>query len=121
MATIFLVEDDADTAKVTSRILTALKHEVVWLSNAARFMERLQKGVAPALILMDMNMPGLSGDAAIRQVRQIAEYKNTPIVVVSGEEEYVVRSVLGSKINGYLKKPVPVPVLVGKVKEFILE
>jgi len=41
---------------------------------------------APALILLDLNVPGRDGHAILAELRGVAPYHTTPVVVISGKE-----------------------------------
>jgi DNA-binding response OmpR family regulator len=70
-----------------------------------------QKGVdaferdpdAIALILLDMAMPGLSGEETLKRLRAIRS--DTPVVVSSGFSEMDARAKFGDAISAFLQKP----------------
>ena len=56
------------------------------LSEATTGMELIQKTLEekPALIISDIMMPDLNGCEAVRKIRKHAEFKNTPVIFISG-------------------------------------
>tara|TARA_B100001059_G_scaffold69091_1_gene66125 strand:+ start:7795 stop:9342 length:1548 start_codon:yes stop_codon:yes gene_type:complete len=64
------------------------------------------------LILLDENMPGLSGIETLKKIKEIQN--NLPVVMVTkSEEEYLMEEAIGSKIADYIIKPVnPMQILL---------
>ncbi|MCX6285992.1 MAG: ATP-binding protein [Bacteroidetes bacterium] len=73
------------------------------------------------LILMDINLgPGLDGIQAMLEIRKLTEYKNVPIVALTGYASIGDRDRLISLgFSGYLPKPVTKDVLLGLIDEMI--
>lgn len=70
------------------------------------------------LVLMDMNMPGLSGEETLRLMRKIRPAVR--VIVFTGYPEQEVASRLrGSPVAGILQKPVTSQTLVNRVVEFL--
>ena len=55
------------------------------------------------LILLDMTMPGLTGEETLDRLRSIRA--NIPIVISSGYSELVAQRRFGNRIDGFLQKP----------------
>ena len=68
------------------------------------------------LILLDENMPGLSGIETLKKIKEIQN--NLPVVMVTkSEEEYLMEEAIGSKIADYIIKPVnPMQILLSLKK-----
>jgi CheY-like chemotaxis protein len=73
------------------------------------------------LILMDINLgPGLDGIQAMLEIRKLTDYKNVPIVALTGYASIGDRDRLISLgFSGYLPKPVTKDVLLGFIDEII--
>lgn len=72
----------------------------------------------PDLILLDLNLPKLDGRQVLRKIRQDADLRNLPVVVLttSEQEEDVVRS-YDSGCNSFITKPVDIVTFMRTVKE----
>ncbi len=115
-----LVVDDEELFRIMiSEILSAEGFEVIVAEDGEEAVE-IASASLPDLILMDMNMPKVTGFQAIRTLREKDETKNTPILAVTAtdttgdyEEAY------DAGCNGYLTKPIDADRLIEKVKELM--
>ena len=115
---ILLVEDDPDDAELTIRALSScnLANRIELARNGNEALDLLfRRGLhkqrdletIPGLILLDLNLPGMSGMEVLRQIRNDPRTRDTPIVVLTSSREQtdIIRSSeLG--ISGYIIKPV---------------
>jgi len=84
--------------------------------NGFDAIERI-KQVMPDVALMDIDMPGLSGTAAIRVLRRL--YPSMKILVLSTyNDEHYIREAMGAGANGYILKTVDIDTLVEIVTSF---
>ena len=61
----------------------------------------------PDLILLDLNMPGLSGHEVLSEIRSDAHLLRLPVLVLtSSEEEFDIGRSYDEYVNGYMVKPV---------------
>ena len=103
-----LLVDDSSTSRMTSRMLLA-GHESYVLTSACDGKEGVEKAVAelPNLILMDIEMPRMSGIEACKVLRQNKATKNIPIVLLTmRDEESFVRQGYASGCSDFLTKPI---------------
>ena len=68
--------------------------------------------VAPDVVLMDLNMPGISGVEATRQVKEVAPATPVVMLTVSADEQDVLDAVLAGA-SGYLLKDASLEDIVG--------
>jgi two-component system response regulator len=111
--TILLVEDNPDDIALTSRALKQnnIFNELLVASDGEEALRYLlpedDSGAAPVLILLDLNLPKLSGLDVLRRIRSEDRTRYVPVVVLttSGEERDIAESYqLGA--NSYVRKPV---------------
>lgn len=103
---ILLVEDNPVNQKVVLAMLRKSGHEVDVAGDGLSAIEALQKRDY-ALVLMDVQMPGLDGLETTRRIRTDEKYKSLPIVAMTahamnGDRERC----LAAGMNDYLAKPV---------------
>jgi two-component system, cell cycle response regulator CpdR len=83
-ARVLLADDDAAMRDVMARHLTRSGFEVVQAGDGASAYRLAQSPNDPAdLIVLDINMPMLSGIDVLRQIR--GQHVNTPVLLISGE------------------------------------
>lgn len=103
MALILLVEDSSLVQNMVKSLLEEHSHEVKTAQRALEGIKMIRKDPYD-LILMDLNLPGLRGEAAVRVLRQNLRLK-TPVIVLSGEiTRDVIVSMRHLNIAGFVSK-----------------
>ena len=87
--TILLVEDSTADAYLIQRAVKACGPDLrLWTTaDGAEALQWLRKAT-PALILIDLRLPKMSGTQLLAEIRQLPAYQATPIIILSrlGEE-----------------------------------
>ncbi len=97
-------DDEIELLSAHIIFLQSKDYEVVKVTNGHDAIEECKRG-AFDLILLDENMPGLTGLETLLQIKDITP--TTPVVMVTkSEEEDIMEQAIGSKIADYLIKPV---------------
>ena len=117
MAKILIVEDNEMNMRLFSDLLKTKKHDVTECLEGTEALE-LAKSIRPDLILMDIQMPKISGLAVTAQIRETPEIANTKIVAISafamkGDEE----KILASGCDAYISKPISIPLFFKTIEE----
>jgi FixJ family two-component response regulator len=107
---IHLVDDDASFRKAISRLLHAFGFEVAAYASARELLEKLPQPTEPSCILLDVQIPGLTGPEL--QDRLIALGYELPVIFLTGHGD-IPTSVQAIKAGAedFLTKPVPSEVL----------
>lgn len=79
---LLLVDDDIFIQESVPRLLEACGHRVEVAKDGMEGLTRLEAGPLPDLVILDMNMPGLSGLDTLRRLRE--RYASLPVVFGSG-------------------------------------
>jgi CheY-like chemotaxis protein len=88
MATILIVDDDLDTVEVTSDLLRSSGHQVKTGYNGQEGLKSLDAGQLPDCVLLDVDMPVLSGPGMVHQMLlHDAGEEKIPIVLVSSRAD----------------------------------
>ncbi|MFM0555561.1 ATP-binding protein [Paraburkholderia sediminicola] len=104
--TILVVDDVAANRAVAVDMLGQLGFDAVEAVNGLEALEKA-KAVRPALVLMDVVMPGMDGLEATRRLREMPEFEDLPIVAVSaGASGSDAAKSLAAGANAFLSKPV---------------
>jgi two-component system chemotaxis response regulator CheY len=102
-----LVIDDSRAMRlVLSRMLGELGCDVAEAANGREGLNRLDEGLAPAFILVDWNMPEMSGIEFVEAVRRPPYCSSSRVVMVTTETEapQIVRA-LEAGADEYVMKP----------------
>ena len=98
------VDDEIELLRAHILFLENKGYEVITVSNGSDALEQCRQQTFD-LILLDEQMPGLSGLETLQKIKDIQPA--TPIVMVTkSEEENIMDQAIGSKIADYLIKPV---------------
>ena len=102
---------------VLSRILKQFGYEVDQAKDGIEALGKVKMWSKPAdLILLDWNMPGLSGVEVLREIRGDAAFQATRIVMVTSEGELErVAEALDSGADEYVMKPFTAEMLRDKL------
>jgi len=82
---VLLVEDDMRNSYALSKNLMTKGFDVELASNGQEAVEFLEKNVQIELILMDVMMPIMDGNEAIKLIRELKAYKATPIIALTAK------------------------------------
>ena len=115
VASLLWVDDEIDLLKAHVLFLEKKGYSVDTVTNGFDAVERCSEQ-AYDLILLDENMPGLSGLETLQRIKEVTP--TTPVVMVTkSEEENIMDQAIGSKIADYLIKPVnPTQILLSLKK-----
>jgi CheY-like chemotaxis protein len=118
MSWILVIDDDDDIREVILLLLGLEGYEAIGACDGVEALDRIGLRGEPALILLDLRMPRMSGSEFVRALRQKSSHAAPPIVVVSGDlaaHDYAAS--IGAL--GCLRKPVELQDLVAMVARAI--
>ena len=118
--TIWIVDDE-------SRILYTVKHGLEALDKdiKVKTMDRgqtcldLLEHETPDIILLDLNMPEMSGWLVYDSIRDNQQWNNIPIVFLTARTDDIARKAGGFMADSYLEKPVDIIELKEKIDELV--
>ena len=114
---VLLVEDDPDLLGSLAAFLEAEGYEVECARHGLEALGRLRGGFAPAVILLDLMMPIMTGWEFRDAQRQDSDLCRIPVVVVSGMNDSA-RHAAFLEADGYVQKPIPVQTLLETVQRY---
>lgn len=113
--TVFIVDDDESVRRSLARLVKSAGMAAVFFASASEFIQSYPSG-APGCLLLDVQMPGLSG---LDLQEQMAHYQiDLPVIFLTGHGEVPI-SVRAMK-NGaadFLQKPVDEDVLIKAISQ----
>lgn len=113
---ILVIEDVPEMAQLISMYMTNAGFECTTCESAENALENLETGYLPHLILLDLNLPGMSGLEFLKKFRE--NYKTTiPVIIVSARDadEDIITG-LGYGADEFVTKPFSPRVLVARVQ-----
>ncbi len=113
--TVFVVEDDVDTRDMMGRFLELEGFAVEVAANGKQALERLNAGMHPCVILLDLMMPVMDGWQFRSQQVQDAALASIPVIVVSAAGKERIADI---EANAYLSKPVDLEQLLAQVTQY---
>jgi CheY-like chemotaxis protein len=118
-AQILVVEDNDVAQKVVRHMLTRGGYECVCVSSAPDAIETA-KNRQFDLVLMDLQLPGISGIDASDALRELPAYRNTPIVAFTANSSDEFRSLCAEHgMQGFIAKPVQSHELLSVLAELL--
>jgi CheY-like chemotaxis protein len=120
MATILLVEDEDMLRSLLKDLLIHKGFKVFEAANAAEALEIEEQGAEPDLLLTDVAMPGMNGEALAELLRQ--KRPKLKVILMSGYAGRSATAIQNSLSSGdvvFLQKPFRMTVLIEKVQELL--
>ena len=101
---ILIVDDHADTRHVMARLLRHNGHAAETAADGAAALEAM-KSARPDLVLLDYNMPGMTGLDVLQEIRATPELADLPVIMftaMTGEDVMEGARRLG--VQGFVRK-----------------
>ncbi len=118
--TILIVDDSASLRQVVKIALMDAGYEVIEAGNGQEGLQRLD-GRKIHLIVSDVNMPIMDGITFVKNVKQHASYKFTPVIMLTtetGDDKKKAGQEAGAK--AWVVKPFQPPILLAAISKLIL-
>lgn len=120
MKKVLIAEDSSVIQNLTKKILQFQNYEIDSVKNGLEVIKYLETKT-PDVILLDINMPVMSGIECIKQIRAMedADKSKVPVIAITGNSaNYTVDYLKGIGFDEFLPKPINFDVLVETVKKF---
>jgi CheY-like chemotaxis protein len=117
MKEIWIIDDDEEMARAVGLMLKLLECNVTAFLSARSAVQTLLTGKRPELLVVDINMPEVSGLDLIEFLRRRPEWKDLPIVMLSSEAaDTTVEKAMIAGADSYVTKPVTIEELEKAMK-----
>ena len=83
--TVLYIEDNPSSVKLAERILARRPEALLLVAMAGDAGVELAREHRPALVILDLNLPGLSGEEVFRRIRSDPRTAETAVVIVSAD------------------------------------
>ncbi len=118
--TILIVDDSASMRQVVSIALKGAGYDVIEACDGKDALSKMT-GIKIHLIVSDINMPVMDGITFVKEVKQNASYKFTPIIMLTTEmEPDKKQAAKDAGAKAWVTKPFQPPVLLGAIAKLVL-
>jgi len=114
---VLITDDDADIRRVLRKTLTTLGFDASEASSGEQALREIEARPFD-VILLDVNMPGMGGIEACRQIRKKAPRLQILMVTVRDREEDKIKA-LDAGADDYITKPFSVPELAARIRSAV--
>ncbi|MCL2243212.1 MAG: response regulator [Treponema sp.] len=116
--TIFLIDDNATNLTMAEEALVK-QYRVIALASATKMFMALEK-FKPDLILLDVEMPEMTGFEAMKKLKSSETYAEIPVIFLTGRTDPVCEA-MGIEMGAvdFIMKPFSVPVLLNRIKNHL--
>jgi CheY-like chemotaxis protein len=115
---VLMVEDDPLLVGLVTRALAAAGFEVEDVRDGPGALARLAQPPIPALVLLDIDLPGLDGFGVLRGIAALGLLDRVDVLVLSARgSEHDVLGTLQLGAVGHLTKPFSLPILLARVEQ----
>lgn len=121
MGTIVVVEDQPDSLKLLSTLLTLRGHTVIPLASGDTLVDTVRTYVpTPDLVLLDIQLPGRDGYALLQDLKAIKGDRPWKVVALTAHAMPADRSkALAAGFDGYITKPIDIRTFPTEVAGFL--
>jgi two-component system chemotaxis response regulator CheY len=120
MPSVWIVDDDDEMIHAVGLMLKLLDFSVESYRSARFAVEALRTGKRPDALLLDINMPEVSGIDLLEFLRREETFKKIPVVMLSSETTDVqVDEAMALGANAYVFKPVSIEELEEALKKIL--
>ena len=113
---ILLVDNDPLIRKLTRTTLEGENYDI-FEAECGKESVKIAKDIEPDLILLDLNMPDISGYEITREIREMPELSNTFIIILAKDlQEEIKLKARKNGANGFFKKPFSPIQLLNKIR-----
>jgi DNA-binding response OmpR family regulator len=109
MRQVWIVDDDEEMNRAIGLMLRMLDCDVLSFHNARSAAQTLLTGKTPQVLILDINLPEVSGLDMLEFLRRRPEWKELPIIILSSESaDSMVDKALMLGADSYIMKPVTI-------------
>ena len=116
---ILIVEDNEKNRKLVREVLRVKGYQTIESESAEEGL-KLAVDKSPALILMDIQLPGIDGITALKQLRTDPKTKNIPVIAITASAmTHNRQTMLAEGFDGYQTKPIGLKDFLGEVERVL--
>ncbi|HEU4340087.1 MAG TPA: response regulator [Candidatus Binatia bacterium] len=116
---ILIIEDNEKNRKLVRDVLQVKGYKTIESETAEEGL-RLAQDQSPALVLMDIQLPGMDGISALKQLRANPKTNSIPVIAITASAMTHNReTLLAEGFDGYQTKPISVKNFLEEVRRVL--
>jgi two-component system, cell cycle response regulator DivK len=116
---ILIIEDNEKNRKLARDVLQVKGYKTIESETAEEGLD-LARSESPALILMDIQLPGIDGITALKQLRADPVTKSIPAIAITASAmTHNRQTMLAEGFDGYQTKPIGLKDFLGEVERVL--
>ncbi|HEX3048231.1 MAG TPA: response regulator [Bacillota bacterium] len=121
MARIMVVDDEPKIVMVLQEILEEHGHEVMIAANGDTGWELMLQTGKLDLLLVDLNMPGMTGSQFILKMRTETGFRDIPVILITGSIPDDRTFPPAGSYQDYISKPFDIDDVIAKVERLLVK
>jgi type II secretory ATPase GspE/PulE/Tfp pilus assembly ATPase PilB-like protein/ActR/RegA family two-component response regulator len=114
---ILLVDDDAMLRHLATSILESGGYRVLSAADGDAALQIIDRGQDVALVVTDLRMPGMDGEAVLARLRSKVATAMLPVIVLTGSDEHDTEvRLMDAGADDYIRKPIDPPRFLARIK-----
>jgi DNA-binding NtrC family response regulator len=119
MNKVLLVDDERDILAAFEGVFRNMKHIQFFTARSARQGIEIAKQEKPQVVLLDLMMPGINGEDALRELKPLLP--ETKFVIMTGWEDGRTKGrILEIGVEAYFEKPIDLEKVITKVISLVM-
>ncbi len=102
---VVVVEDEPEMLEIVQVNLQQAGYEVIPARDGVEAYEALDASTPPDAVVLDLNLPNMSGFRLLRLMRGNPRWKQLPVIVVTAFAFEEVEDISNERIDGFISKP----------------
>lgn len=116
---ILVLDDNKNDLLMAKFVILRMGYNPILLEKQSLLIDTLQLHKI-SLIVLDLDMPGLSGLDVLKKIKRVNSYKDIPIVMLTGNSDITnVKAAISTGAVDYIVKPIDPEIFESKVKKLI--
>ncbi len=114
---VMLVDDERGLLELFANLVARLEYEVISVNDGAVALDMLER-VTPDLLILDLGLPGVSGDEVLRYVRNVPRLAQMKVMILTARP-HLISEVEPLGIDGWHIKPIHTQDFLAMVQEML--
>ena len=118
--TVLYIEDNPANLKLAQSIFQRFSHVQLLAAHEPKLGIELARTHVPNLILMDINLPGMNGIQAFKQLQTLDKTRDIPVIALSANAmDRDIKKAMSAGFHSYITKPINIPRFLETIKEVL--